>query len=165
MNRSRCCRCWQASTAELLDGAGEPIAWPAALAGDKGYRADWIDATLLAIGISPVIPSKTSEDPDARAIPFYREAYHDRNIVEFLIGWLKECRRVLTRSKGFHHYRARHRRKKPKPNRCEPREQMMQWPTKMSYRFAYRRSPLLTAIRCISVRFGTMQNRPRTTFP
>ena len=68
-----------------------------ALAGDKGYRAEWIDETLLATGMTPVIPSKSNEDRDARAVEFDRQKYRDRNIIERLIGWLKECRRVLTR--------------------------------------------------------------------
>ncbi len=45
----------------LLDEDGERIAWPFALGGDKGYRADWIDAYLLDLGIEPVIPSKENE--------------------------------------------------------------------------------------------------------
>ena len=71
--------------------------FPQKLAGDKGYRADWIDEYLLELGIAPVIPSKENEDRDARAVEFDREAYRERNIVERLIGWLKECRRILTR--------------------------------------------------------------------
>jgi len=70
---------------------------PVALAGDKGYRADWIDEYLLDLGIRPVIPSKSNEDRDARLVEFDREQYRQRNIVERLIGWLKECRRILTR--------------------------------------------------------------------
>jgi len=31
----------------MFDAEGEPIPWPIALAGDKGYRADWIDEYLL----------------------------------------------------------------------------------------------------------------------
>jgi transposase len=81
----------------LLDGEGERIAWPLGLAGDKGYRADWIDECLLKLDITPVIPSKENEDRDARPIEFDREAYRQRNIVERLIGWLKESRRILTR--------------------------------------------------------------------
>ena len=81
----------------LCDGQGDPIAWPAALAGDKGYRADWIDEYLLDLEIRPVIPSKANEDCAARPVAFDKGAYHQRNIVERLIGWLKECRRVLTR--------------------------------------------------------------------
>jgi transposase len=83
--------------AQLIDADGEPIAWPIALAGDKGYRADWIDEYLLELGIQPVIPSKVNEDRDARPVEFDKQAYRDRNIVERLIGWLKECRRVFSR--------------------------------------------------------------------
>jgi transposase len=81
----------------VVDGDGEPVAWPVALAGDKGYRADWIDELLLELGIVPVIPSKENEDRSARPVEFDREAYRRRSIVECLIGWLKECRRVMTR--------------------------------------------------------------------
>ena len=70
---------------------------PVAIAGDKGYRANWIDEFLLEQGIRPVIPSKSNEDRDTREIEFDRAQYRDRNIVERLIGWLKECRRILTR--------------------------------------------------------------------
>ncbi len=81
----------------LFDGDGEPIAWPAALGGDKGYRADEIDDYLLGLDIKPVIPSKANENRDARPVEFDREAYRDRNIVERLIGWLKESRRIFSR--------------------------------------------------------------------
>ena len=81
----------------LFDAEGEPIAWPIALAGDKGYRAEWIDDYLLELGMAPVIPSKENEDRQARAVSFDKQAYRDRNIVERLIGWLKECRRVFSR--------------------------------------------------------------------
>lgn len=82
---------------QLIDEVGEPIAWPVSLAGDKGYRADWIDDYLLELGIIPVIPSKSNEDADARPVMFDKHAYRDRNIVERLIGWLKECRRIFSR--------------------------------------------------------------------
>ena len=82
--------CWD-------DGDGERIAWPLALGGDKGYRADWIDEYLLDLGINPVIPSKENEDRDARPVEFDREAYRQRNVVERLIGWLKESRRIFSR--------------------------------------------------------------------
>ena len=89
----------------LLEGADErvvdhdddPVAWPVQLAGDKGYRADWIDEHLLALGIEPVIPSKENEDRDPRRIDFDRAAYRNRNIIERLIGWLKESRRIFSR--------------------------------------------------------------------
>ena len=82
---------------QLIDHDGTAVAWPVALAGDKGYRADWIDEYLLGLGIKPVIPSKSNEDPGQRPVVFDRDAYRDRNIVERLIGWLKECRRVFSR--------------------------------------------------------------------
>ncbi|MCH7884139.1 MAG: transposase [Planctomycetes bacterium] len=74
---------------QLMDANGKAVAWPVALAGDKGYRADWIDAHLLALGIEPVIPSKENENRDSRSVVFDREAYRERNIIERLIGWLK----------------------------------------------------------------------------
>ena len=83
--------------ANVVDGKGEAIAWPVVLVGDKGYRADWIDRYLLELGIQPVIPSKTNEDRNARPVVFDGEVYRDRNIIERLIGWLKECRRIFSR--------------------------------------------------------------------
>jgi transposase len=81
----------------LVDEDGERIAWPFALGGDKGYRADWIDQYLLELGIEPVIPSKENEDRAARPVAFDKEAYRHRNIIERLIGWLKESRRIFSR--------------------------------------------------------------------
>jgi transposase len=83
--------------AAVTDGEGRPVPWPAALAGDKAYRADWIDEVLLGLDVRPVIPSKSNEDRDARPVEFDRKAYRRRNIIERLIGWLKESRRILTR--------------------------------------------------------------------
>lgn len=83
--------------ADVCDLEGEPIAWPVALAGDKGYRANWIDEFLLDLGITPVIPSKSNEDQAARPLEFDPEAYRKRAIIEQLVGWIKECRRVFTR--------------------------------------------------------------------
>jgi len=77
---------------QLVDAEGNPIAWPFALAGDKGYRADWVDEYLMNLDINPVIPSKSNEDRNDRNVGFDAQAYRDRNIVERLIGWLKECR-------------------------------------------------------------------------
>ena len=81
----------------LLDEDGERIAWPFALGGDKGYRADWIDEYLLNLGIEPVIPSKENEDRTNRPVVFDKEAYRQRNVIERLIGWLKESRRIFSR--------------------------------------------------------------------
>lgn len=76
---------------------GCPVAWPVAIAGDKGYRANWIDEMFLGMDVIPVIPSKENEDRDARPVKFDKDRYRQRNIVERLIGWLKECRCVFAR--------------------------------------------------------------------
>jgi transposase len=81
----------------VVDLEGSPVAWPEKLAGDKGYRAERIDSMLHAKGIQPVIPSKANEDRDARQQSFDSDTYRDRNIIERLIGWLKESRRVFSR--------------------------------------------------------------------
>ena len=83
--------------ASLVDEDGERIAWPVAMGGDKGYRAAWIDEYLLELGIEPVIPSKENEDRDARPVAFDKQAYRRRNVIERLIGWLKENRRIFSR--------------------------------------------------------------------
>jgi transposase len=87
----------EGADAVVTDADGEPVAWPIALGGDKGYRAEWIDEALLELGIQPVIPSKENQNREARLVEFDREAYRRRNIIERLIGWLKECRRVFSR--------------------------------------------------------------------
>ena len=55
------------------------------------------DRYLLDLGINPVIPSKENEDRSSRPVKFDKTAYRRRNIVERLIGWLKENRRILSR--------------------------------------------------------------------
>ena len=87
----------EAADANLFDHDGQPLAWPLRLAGDKGYRAGWIDERLLQLNIQPVIPSKTNEDQAARAVDFDSDVYRQRNIIERLVGWLKESRRIFSR--------------------------------------------------------------------
>lgn len=82
---------------ELRTGSGDLVPRPQAMAGDKGDRADWIDEMFVEMGITPVIPSKKNEDRDARAVEFDKDRYRQRNIVERLIGWLKECHSVFAR--------------------------------------------------------------------
>ena len=82
--------------AHLLNDRGKKIPWPKALGGDKGYRASWIDTLLLTLNIQPVIPSRENEDREARGVAFDRELYRRRNVVERLIGWLKESRRIFS---------------------------------------------------------------------
>ncbi len=82
---------------ELLDSDGERIPWPFALGRDKGYRANWIDEYLLSLGIKPVIPSKDNETRADRKVQFDKTSYRRRNIIERLIGWRNESRRILSR--------------------------------------------------------------------
>lgn len=82
---------------KIFNEDGEPFAWPIHLAGNKGYRAEWIDKHLIELGITPVIPSKKNEDRSKRLVSFNKLLYKKRSIVECLIGWLKECRRIATR--------------------------------------------------------------------
>lgn len=70
---------------------------PVALAGDKAYRASRIIEWLHAEDIQPVIPEKGDRANDECNPEFDRELYRRRNIVERLIGWLKESRRVFSR--------------------------------------------------------------------
>ena len=81
----------------MTTGTAEPVPWPKAIAGDKGYRAEWIDEMLFELEVTPVIPSKKNEDRHARPVKFDKERYRQRNIIERLIGWLKECRAVFAR--------------------------------------------------------------------
>jgi transposase len=82
---------------EIVDSQNEPIAYPVHLAADKSYRAAWIDEYLLDLNVEPVIPSKSNEEAAARPVAFDSELYRERNIIERLVGWLKESRRILSR--------------------------------------------------------------------
>ena len=77
---------------------GRPRSRPGRLAGDKGYSSGKIREFLRRCGIDAVIPHKDNEkarhDP---SVKFDKDAYRRRSIVEQVIGWLKECRRIGTR--------------------------------------------------------------------
>ena len=67
---------------------------PKLVAGDKGYSHDFVRRMLRRRRIKPLIPTRSDQPRDPR---FDREAYKRRNVVERLVGWLKECRRLCTR--------------------------------------------------------------------
>jgi transposase len=73
---------------------GRPRWKPAAVIADKAYSAAWLLDVLRRKGITPVIPSRSDqpENPD-----FDRETYRRRNLIERLVGQLKQFRRVATR--------------------------------------------------------------------
>lgn len=68
---------------------------PKALAADRGYRSRRVRDVLRAHRIRPVIPAKVNERPNPRE-RFAPDLYR-RNVVERLVGHLKEWRRVATR--------------------------------------------------------------------
>ena len=73
---------------------GRPRTRPKRLAGDKGYSYTTVRRYLRCRGIRAVIPTRT----DQRANPrFDKATYQRRNIIERLVGWLKENRRLATR--------------------------------------------------------------------
>jgi transposase len=67
---------------------------PERVAGDKGYSFPPVRRMLRDRRITPVIPTRSNQPPDAN---FDRAAYKRRNVVERLVGWLKERRRLCTR--------------------------------------------------------------------
>lgn len=71
---------------------------PRKLAGDKGYSVSSLRAWLRAQHIEPVIPHRDDEKGRWDAtVPFDKQAYRGRAVVEQCVGWLKEFRRIGTR--------------------------------------------------------------------
>ena len=68
--------------------------WQSQEAADTGYHARRIREWLRRHHITPVIPTPINQEPDPA---FDKLAYRRRNLIERLIGWLKECRRLGTR--------------------------------------------------------------------
>ena len=61
---------------------------------DKGYAAHWFRQSLLARGITPVIPPRSNrKDPHDYDTHLYRE----RHLVECFINKLKHFRRIFSR--------------------------------------------------------------------
>lgn len=67
---------------------------PKRVAGDRGYSYPFVRRMPRARRIVPLIPTRRDQTADPG---FDREGYKRRNIIERLIGWLKECRRLCTR--------------------------------------------------------------------
>jgi transposase len=79
---------------------GRPRLRPRRVVGDKGYSS----RAIRQHGIRITIPRKVNE---CRKGPFDREVYKQRNLVERLINWLKQFRRLATRyEKRAANYRA-----------------------------------------------------------
>jgi transposase len=76
--------------------SGAPKRRPRKLAGDKGCSSEKNRTGLKARKIIPVIAHRDNES-GRQEETFDREAYRERNIIERLIGWMKELRRIATR--------------------------------------------------------------------
>lgn len=68
--------------------------WPAKLAGDKGYSYPHIRRWLARHHIQAVIPTRKDQP---REDTFDRVSYRQRNLIERVVGWYKECRSLGTR--------------------------------------------------------------------
>lgn len=68
--------------------------WPEKMAGDKGYSYAEVRAWLHEHTIEDVIPTRVDQ---AALESFDKDSYRERNVVERLVGWLKERRRLATR--------------------------------------------------------------------
>jgi transposase len=69
------------------------------VAGDKGYDSQAVRQAIEGRGSIPLIPYRKLPDGSyaERAEGFDKIGYKRRNVVERLIGRIKECRRVATR--------------------------------------------------------------------
>ncbi len=69
------------------------------VAGDKGYDSQALREAIRLRGWVPLIPTRKLRDGSypPRAAAFDKETYKRRNVVERLIGRLKEHRRIATR--------------------------------------------------------------------
>jgi transposase len=68
--------------------------WPCRLAGDKGYSYPRIRRWCRRRRIEAVIPTRSNQPRDEG---FAKATYKRRNIVERVVGWYKEYRRLGTR--------------------------------------------------------------------
>ena len=83
-------------------GGGRPRSRPKLVMADRDYDADAFRGYLRRRGIRCVIPEKrvpAGKRRRRRGCPptFCKATYRQRNVVECLVGWLKEHRRTATR--------------------------------------------------------------------
>jgi len=68
--------------------------WPEQMAGDKGYSYPHIRRWMNRHGIQSIIPTRSNQ---VRDDSFDKNAYRKRNIIERVVGWFKDYRRLGTR--------------------------------------------------------------------
>lgn len=73
---------------------GRSKRWPDKLAGDCAYSAGHIRRWLHKRRIEDVIPTPKNQP---RIESFDKAGYRKRNLIERVVGWFKECRRLGTR--------------------------------------------------------------------
>lgn len=66
----------------------------AKLLADKGYDSNAFREAIAAAGAEAVLPSNRSR---AQAIPYDKDVYKDRNLVERFFNKIKHFRRISTR--------------------------------------------------------------------
>lgn len=76
---------------------------PRSLAGDKGYSTRAIRAWCRAHHVKAIIPERIDQIKQRRSKPgrplaFDRIQYRRRNVIERAVGWLKNLRRLASRS-------------------------------------------------------------------
>jgi transposase len=76
---------------------------PKCLAGDRGYSTKAIRAWCRAHHVQAVIPERVDQIEQrsrrpGRPLRFDRTLYRRRNVIERAVGWLKNLRRIATRS-------------------------------------------------------------------
>ena len=86
---------------KTVAGAGRPRTRPRLLIAERGYDARSLRRYLGKRGIKNVLPERreTERQRRRRGRPplFCAESYKSRNVIERLVGWLKEHRRLATR--------------------------------------------------------------------
>lgn len=78
----------------LVPRRGKLPYWPAKLAADKGYSYPHIRRWLARHHIQAVIPTRKGQP---REDTLDRASYRQRNLIERVVGWYKECRSLGTR--------------------------------------------------------------------
>jgi transposase len=84
----------QAADIRQAEGLIEGFSFENLLA-DTGYDADRFRASIEDTGAQAVIPSNRSR---SQAIPYDKDLYRERNLVERFINKIKHYRRIATRS-------------------------------------------------------------------
>ena len=90
------------STMQLIEvhrPSGQRRKRPEAIAGDKAFSYPRIRRWIRVHGMKAVIPLRSDQIASSLAThqAFDQESYRDRNAIERCIGWLKECRRIMSR--------------------------------------------------------------------